>query len=216
MECMVCEVRAAAGRCPVCGKPLCESCGAACEVCGRPSCGNHTYWTSAGQALCKKCMHGHRGNRAAPAPARPSEQPTRAASSTSFAALRDAAPYIEEDSSETDAPRQPKKEISSQALSGSAPRGTPVWVSSIFVGGLAWVLLIPLVPFLSRGNVFRQAQPWMSYCIVLLGLGAMVWAGAGAVGAQPRRERWLCLIGLAMGLGAAVVAFLVRLPGPPA
>jgi len=208
MECVVCEVRLAAGRCPVCGRPLCEMCGTLCEACGRPSCGGHAQLTTSGQALCKKCAEKNRVPRPEPPPAKREPAPA----STSFAALHETLPEVERDYPET-ADRGPRqKEISAKALTGSSPKPTPMWVSSLFTGGMSWVLLIPLVPFTSRSNIFHAAQPWMSYCIVFLGLGTMLWAGAGTLGQGPRKERWLCLMGAAIGLAAALVAFLVRTP----
>jgi hypothetical protein len=99
-------------------------------------------------------------------------------------------------------------------LTASAQRGTPLWVSALFMGGLAWVLLIPLVT--PGVNIFHNAQPYMSYGITLLGVGAVVWSLTGQFNTESaRRERRLCLIGLALGLTAAVVALLVRQPPPP-
>lgn len=211
MECVVCEVRLATGRCPVCGRALCEICGTLCEACGRPSCGKHVHWTSSGQALCKKCVDRNRMPRTE-TPPQPAAQPTRASTSTSFAALHESLPEVARDSSDSGERRSGKREISSQALTGSAPKPTPVWVSGLFTGGLSWVLLIPLMPFTSGGNIFHQAQPWMSYSIVFLGLGTVMWAGAGSLRQDPRRERLLCLMGAILGLAAALVAFLVRTP----
>lgn len=206
MECTVCEVRPAVGRCAVCGKYLCDVCGIVCSGCGRPSCAAHSFWNSSRQPICARCESG-----VSAAAAAESAQRSGSDSSTAFQALDDAVPYIEED---TEAAAPPKKEISSRALTASATQGTPVWVSSIFTGGLSWVLLIPLLPFLSGANVFHGAQPWLSYCIVFLGLSTVFWAGGGMLRKAPKRERKLCLIGFVMGATAALAAFIVSAAQP--
>lgn len=206
MECIICELRTAVGRCAVCGKHLCDVCGVVCSGCGRPSCAVHAIWNSSRQPICVRCERGVPvASIAPPIHSSAEDQPT------SFETLDDAVPYIEED---LDAVMPTHKEITARALTVSASRATPVWVSSIFTGGLSWVLLIPLIPFLSGANVFLHAQPWMSYCIMFLGLSTAFWAGGGLFRNDPKRERLLCLLGFALGITAAASAFFVSVSWP--
>ena len=210
MVCAVCEVRVSAGVCAVCGKILCDVCGVVCSSCGRPSCAAHSYWNHARQPLCAACQSGNL--RRSVQPTAVSERPPAGVSSTSFEALFDMPPDRGDPnvSPAEEAPR--KKEINTRALTASASRATPIWVSSVFAGGLGWVLLLPLLPFISSQNVFRGAQPWMSYSIVFLGIGTAVWALNGLLRDDPKKERMLCLIGLVLGILGALAAFLVRMP----
>jgi hypothetical protein len=87
-------------------------------------------------------------------------------------------------------------------LTASASRGTPMWLSGAFIGGLACVLLL-----LMQGG----SQMWepLRYVVLLVGMGAVIWNGYGFYSpGQPAKSRNLCLIGLALGIVAVGVTFL--------
>lgn len=209
LECAVCQVRPSIGACAVCGKLLCDTCGAVCDECGAPSCSAHAHWSGNGRALCDTCYKGATRSRSREAFAEPKADKAPSA-------FTDSSPYSGGPRSSGSRMAGQRRDASeSRVLTASARGATPVWVSSIFTGGLGWVLLIPLLPVLSKGNIFYEAQPLMSYCIMFLGLGTMVWAGTGMFNHAPKPERLLCLVGLSLGLTAAIAAFLVRAPVTP-
>jgi hypothetical protein len=104
------------------------------------------------------------------------------------------------------------EETNFRVLSASSPKATPYWLTALFTGGMACILLIPL---LSAPGFRHQTQPWMSYCILLLSAGTVVWALTGLAKEGPAKDRWLCLIGLVLALVAGVGALLLRDPGTP-
>lgn len=81
-----------------------------------------------------------------------------------------------------------------RVLTGSASRGTPMWLSGAFLGGLGCVLLL----LQKDGTAIWDA---VRYVVLLVGLGAVVWNGYGFYNReQPPKSRNLCLIGLALGI----------------
>lgn len=153
-------------------------------------------------------------------------KPDAAGSSTSFQDLAGAddaplprfhvaTPPVEDDSIDTSddmgAPRRATvDEINARVLTGSTPAGTPYWVSTLFLGGVCLILMLPL----HFGEGLRElSQPYWSYCIYVLAGATFVWAGAGMAKLGPPRERWLCLIGVALALLAAAGAWVYRAPG---
>ncbi|MCC6142738.1 MAG: hypothetical protein IT368_02915 [Candidatus Hydrogenedentes bacterium] len=99
-----------------------------------------------------------------------------------------------------------------RVLTASSPKATPYWITALFTGGMACILLLPLF---SAPGFRQQTQPWMSYCVLLLSAGTLVWSFSGLAKEGPSRDRWLCLIGLALALVAGVGAWLLRSPGTP-
>ncbi len=99
---------------------------------------------------------------------------------------------------------------STRVLTTSSPRGTPMWVSSLFVGGMTLIFSLPLV--LVGG--FEMFQPMLSYSILLLAAGSGLWSVYGMTRTEePPRARKLCGIGLALALLGALLAFVTRNPG---
>lgn len=230
VECKICQVRLAEHRCATCGAPICPVCGIACDRCGRWSCTPHVHWTPQKHAVCHVCESGARPAEAPGETVTPASAPSGGMSFEALQAELGSPPPSAVGTEEKRPEPEPAPQSAGRAAEGrpgigatpdpnrlltaSAQRGTPLWVSALFVAGLSWVLLIPLV---TPGiNVFHNAQPYMSYSICLLALGAVVWSFTGLFSEKAgRNERRLCLIGLAMGLIAAVVALLVRQPPPP-
>jgi hypothetical protein len=99
-----------------------------------------------------------------------------------------------------------------RVLTASSPKATPYWLTALFTGGMACILLSPLF---SAPGFRNQTQPWMSYCVLLLSAGTVVWALSGLAKEGPSKDRWLCLIGLVLALIAGIGAFLLRDPGSP-
>jgi hypothetical protein len=91
--------------------------------------------------------------------------------------------------------------IRTQALTGSGSRGTPVWLSGLFAGGVGILMALPL----ARGS-FGPIL-FYPYIIAFLGAGAALWSLSGMVlGEAPRRDRVLCVIGLVLGVITTAIA----------
>lgn len=91
-----------------------------------------------------------------------------------------------------------------RVLSASAPKATPIWLSGLFTGAMAFILVLPLI----FGRGFEVMQPFYSYSIMLLGGGTILWTGYGLF--QPsatRTERWRCVFGLTLGALAVILAY---------
>jgi hypothetical protein len=104
--------------------------------------------------------------------------------------------------------RRKKFEQDMRVLGASGGKKTPIWLQAFFVGGLSLLLLLPIV----GGSGFLMFQPWYSYMVIFLAAGNTFWAIYGVVHEDEPRDRWLCLIGLAMALAAITVAWLTRAP----
>lgn len=129
-------------------------------------------------------------------------------------AAQPAAPEEEEAPVRAADPNKPWADMldpnSTRVLTGSTKRATPMWVSSLFVGGIALIFSLPI----ALNDRFQGFQPQLSYSVMLLASGTALWALYGMLrGNEPPRERKLCGIGLALSLLAALIAFLVRNPG---
>jgi len=100
-------------------------------------------------------------------------------------------------------------EHAARVLTGGAPKSRPMWVGgtilSVFALFLCWF-------FLSTGG-YRSSQPFVSYTIMVVALGAMVWSYSGMRNEkESEQQRKLNWIGMILGLIAAIVAFLQRSP----
>lgn len=92
--------------------------------------------------------------------------------------------------------------IRMEALGGSN-RGTPIWLSGMYAGGIAILLTMPLI--FSSG--FDMFQPIYSYSILLVAGGAVFYAIYGFIQKDDTpRERYLCTIALVLGFLAAFIA----------
>ncbi len=97
--------------------------------------------------------------------------------------------------------------INARVLTGSAPKGTPVWLSGAFIGVLACVTTWLLRGFLADPRFQRIGFGF----VIVIALGAVIWSGSGLLNRElPPRERKLSLIGVVLGLAAAVAATLMR------
>ncbi len=104
--------------------------------------------------------------------------------------------------------RRRKFEDDMRVLTASGGKKTPIWLQAFFVGGLSLLLLLPIV----GGSGFVMFQPGYSYVVMFLAAVTAFWAVYGVVHEEEPKERWLCLIGLAMALAAITVAWLTRAP----
>jgi len=104
--------------------------------------------------------------------------------------------------------RPNKFEKDLRVLGASGGKKTPIWLQVFFVGGLSLLLLLPIV----GGSGFVMFQPWYSYVVIFLAAGNTFWSVYGVVHEDEPKDRWLCLIGLAMGLAAIAVAWIMRAP----
>jgi hypothetical protein len=104
--------------------------------------------------------------------------------------------------------RRRRNEQDMRVLGASGGKKTPIWLQALFLGGLALLLLMPIV----GGSGFVMFQPWYSYAVIFLAAGTSFWAVYGMIHEEQPKEQWLCLIGLAMALAAIAVAWLRRAP----
>ncbi len=93
-------------------------------------------------------------------------------------------------------------------LTASAPKPTPMWVSGLMSGILAFVLCIPLVKNLSL-PIFPKL---FAYSVLILAGGTIIWNGYGLFFDNNTREnRLMCLPGLLLGVITAIVALIFGL-----
>lgn len=155
--------------------------------------------------------------RAGAAPAPPAEAPAPPAARAATAATpipaagarmryTDDAPELDElerKAADLLAKSMEEEKYNERVLTGSARKGTAVWVSSLFVGGLA-CLLLRLVVGTPSG-----IQAPMRYVVIAVGLIGVIMAGQGFYRKQdPVRSRYLCLIGLLLSAMAVLVCLL--------
>lgn len=97
--------------------------------------------------------------------------------------------------------------INARVLTSSAPKGTPVWLSGAFLGVVACV-----TTWLLRGFIADpRFQRFGFGAVIIIALGAVLWSGSGLFNkAAPPRDRKLCIIGIALGLAAALAGTLLR------
>ena len=97
--------------------------------------------------------------------------------------------------------------INARVLTGSAPKGTPVWLSGAFIGVVACVTTWLLRGFLADPRFQRIGFGF----IIVIALGAVIWSGSGLLNRElSPRERKLSLIGIVLGLVAAIAGTLMR------
>ena len=94
-----------------------------------------------------------------------------------------------------------------RVLTASSPKPAPMWVNGLLLGIVSCIMLAPLV----RETVFSDVRRLVSYVVLVVSGGTLLWCGFGLARRGPAKERWLCLIGLFMGLLAAAVALIVRI-----
>lgn len=93
-------------------------------------------------------------------------------------------------------------------LTASAPKPTPMWVSGLMSGILAFVLCIPLVKNLSL-PIFPKL---FSYSVLILAGGTIIWNGYGLFfDNNTRVNKLMCLPGLLLGIITAIVALIFGL-----
>lgn len=96
-----------------------------------------------------------------------------------------------------------EEKYNDRVLTGSARRGTPVWVSGLFIGGLACILLL-----LVTGAPEGIKVP-MRYVVILVGLGGVALSGQGFYRKKdPPKDRYLCLIGVVLSIFAVFVCLI--------
>jgi len=96
--------------------------------------------------------------------------------------------------------------ITTSALTGSSPKPRPMWVDGIMCNLLAAIFILPVL--LNIG--LRGYQPWISYSVMFLALGASVWSLFGLQVEDGPSGRKMCLISAGLGLALALIAFGVR------
>ncbi|MBP9004217.1 MAG: hypothetical protein KBH78_11400 [Candidatus Hydrogenedentes bacterium] len=96
--------------------------------------------------------------------------------------------------------------LNARVLTESGARKTPLWAQTLYMALAAWLSLVPIW----TGMLASVLQPWYSYSVMTLGGGAAFWAAYGMYHEDTAPLRFYCLGGLVLGMGAAVMAFLMR------
>lgn len=242
MLCAVCALNPAVAQCTECKQPICGTCGIKCTRCHTFLCKAHTTRTPSGRDLCPQCMALRNAHMAAQAVLQQQQRPTVALNRSaetvaktpapaepieafSFQSLQaDLPPMPEPKFAPADLPRaEPDMEallkkvadvdaINARMLGGSASRRTPIWVSSIFISGIALVFSMGVA---SSPQSVIILQPYLSYFIILLSLASICWAASGMTRTEDSRsERNRCTIGILLSLAALSIAVLYRHPAP--
>ena len=90
-----------------------------------------------------------------------------------------------------------------RVLTGGSPKGRPVWISGMFLGLLSWGMCY----FLSLNSGYNSVEPYVSYMVGLIGLGALAWSISGLRNEDDSEtERKLNWIPLILGVSAAAIA----------
>ncbi|MCX8065422.1 MAG: hypothetical protein N3G21_09675 [Candidatus Hydrogenedentes bacterium] len=93
-------------------------------------------------------------------------------------------------------------------LTASAPKPTPMWVSGLISGILAFALCIPLF----KNTAFPMFPKLFAYSVLILAGGTIIWNGYGLLFDENTKvNRLLCIPGLVLGIITAVVAVLYGL-----
>lgn len=92
-------------------------------------------------------------------------------------------------------------------LTGSAAKGTPMWISGGFLGALSWGMCYTLA-------LNPTYQPLGTYVSLVISAGGIAWGISGLRNeADSAGERKLCLVGLGLAASAAAVAALNHFAG---
>lgn len=89
-----------------------------------------------------------------------------------------------------------------RVLTGSAAKGTPMWISGGFLGALSWGMCYTLA-------LNPAYQPLGTYVALVIAAGGVAW---GVSGLRSEGDK-LCLIGLGLSATAALVAALNHFDG---
>ncbi len=93
-------------------------------------------------------------------------------------------------------------------LTASAPKPTPMWVSGLISGILAFFLCIPLV----KNFAFPMFPKLFAYSVLILAGGTIVWNGYGLFfDDNTKANRLMCIPGLVLGIITAIIAVVFGL-----
>jgi hypothetical protein len=99
-----------------------------------------------------------------------------------------------------------EEKYNDRVLTGSARRGTPVWVSGLFVGGLACVLLLLVT---GESSAMTEFKNLIRYGVIFVGIVGVAMSGQGFYRKQdPQKARNLCLLGLSLSAIAVLIAIV--------
>ncbi len=102
--------------------------------------------------------------------------------------------------------------IRMEALGGN--RGTAIWLTGFYAGGIAILLTMPLI--FSSG--LDMLQPYYSYSVMVIALGALIYGVYGFFQKDdPPKDRYLSIIAVVLGFAAIFIALAYRgtPPAPP-
>lgn len=102
----------------------------------------------------------------------------------------------------------PEEDINLRVLTGSSPKPRPMWAEGMFSAILAGLFIAPVV--LRMGLL--HYQPWISYMVILLALGASLWSLLGLRQATTVIDKRMCYITAVINLIILLTAFLMRRP----
>lgn len=221
MECAECKVRSSVAFCHECEMLLCEVCSHTCERCDKIVCRSHIQRTSSGRNICVSCVVHHYDKRARQSKERRErraeqvamggkvrKQKKPAAENLSFEALAQdmptpAATYPVEDREPFEpSPASDRDHLNARVLTGSAGRRTPVWISGLAMGGVAWVLCIAAL----GGDAVNMQRAIFIFLAFVVSLGTVVWTASSAFSKTRDGNRRWARIAFAVGSGALLVS----------
>lgn len=220
MECADCTVRSSVAFCHECEMLLCEVCSHTCERCDKVVCRSHIQRTSSGRNICVSCVVLHYDKRARQSKERRERRAEQVAmggkvrkpkkrvtENLSFEALAEdmPAPVATYPSGEYDAfepsPLTDTEQLNARVLTGSAGRRTPVWISGLAMGCVAWLLCLAAL----SGDAVNIQRAIYSFLALLVSLGTVVWTASSAFSkTQDGNRRW-ARVAFAVGSSALLM-----------
>ena len=95
-----------------------------------------------------------------------------------------------------------------RVLTGSSPTPRPMWLEGLLSSVLGALFIIPIALKIALVDY----QPWISYMVILLTVGASIWSLFGLQVETSDVGKKMCFISAALGVFVALIAFIVRAP----
>lgn len=189
VECEVCKVRSAVGRCEDTHALVCEECSTGCYSCGKLVVASKAKITKSGHAYCGACYEKRAARKAG-----------RQQQSEQGSAVQQGAVAPGTNQAEGEAEGQEEVVVLSK---WTAP---PPWKMSAILAGVALVVMVLLLVFPSVAVIpLGSSYVYTAVPLLFIPILAVVWAIIGLVSREHYYERPRCYI----GMGLAVLAFVV-------
>lgn len=200
MECEVCKVRSAVGRCEDTQVLVCEECSTGCYGCGKLVVASKAKITKSGHAYCGACYE----KRAARKAGRLQEAQAGAAAGTQKGLIPTGGEQAGEEGEGVD-----------EIVVLSKWTAPPPWKMSAMLAGVGLAVMLILLAFPSLA-VIPLGSGFVYTAVPLLFIPALaiVWAVIGFVSKEHYFDRSKCYLGIGLAVVAIVLSFLTM--NPPA